>query len=231
MQFGSPSMDDAFREAKKLGAEKIVFVPLYPQFAEATTGGAKKKAKATATKHGLADRLEFFPEFPVADFFLSPLVEILKPRLADYLLFTFHGLPESQVKQNPGCLEDPACCGRPSPPRCYRAQCFATARALAHKLGLKPEQWGISFQSRLGRAKWIGPYTEDVLKDLPQRGIKKLLVSSPSFVSDCLETLEELGVEGRKTFLEAGGAEFTLAPCVNGDGAFAKAFAEKLREH
>jgi ferrochelatase len=115
--------------------------------------------------------------------------------------------------------------------KCYRAQSFATARALASSLGLKAGTWSVSFQSRLGKAKWIQPYTDAVLRGLPEKGVKKVVVVSPAFVSDCLETLEELGVEGKDDFISAGGQSYELVPCLNGDEAFAEGFAASLRAH
>jgi ferrochelatase len=228
MQFGKPSMESAFARAKSLGATEIRLVPLYPQYADATTGGAVKKARGLAKRHGLS--LSVFGEFPLAEYFLEPLAgNIRARRLAQHVLFTFHGLPESQVKAQSGCELSRECCARAPLPRCYRAQSFATAEALARKLGLRAEEWSLSFQSRLGRAKWLGPYTEDVLAAMPGRGIKELLVVSPSFVSDCLETLEELGHQGRRTFLRAGGTSYELVPCVNGSAEFAAGLAEALR--
>jgi len=235
MQFGNPSMESAFVEAKVAGCERVVLVPLYPQYAEATTGSAVRKATKLARRHGFPE-LKVFPQFPTADFFLEPVAEkIRRERQNDeYVLFTFHGLPESQVKKSaPGCQLSQACCKPPSGimPRCYRAQSFATAKALAAKLALPPSAWSISFQSRLGRAKWIGPYTEDVLQALPSKGVKRILIVSPSFVSDCLETLEELGHQGQATFREAGGEDYRLVPCVNADDTFAQGLAEQLRVH
>ncbi len=233
MQFGEPSLEAAMQEAMEMGVEKIVLIPLYPQYAEATSGGAEKKAKAVAKRLKFSGELAVFPSFPVADFFVQPLAKSAADmrRGNEFVLFTFHGLPESQVKKGaPGCLMEQICCDRPlaSLPRCYRAQSFATARALAKEMNLKPNEWSVSFQSRLGRAKWITPYTEDVLRELPRKGIKNVLLVSPSFVSDCLETLEELGHQGKHTFLSAGGDTYLLAPCVNGNGEFADGLAKAL---
>jgi ferrochelatase len=229
MQFGSPSMEKAFSQAKALGATSVKLVPLYPQYSEATTGSSVKKAAGVAKKFGLP--LEVFPDFPTVDYFIRPLAALVRARRQEqHVLFTFHGLPEKLVKQVAGCELSQACCDRQPLPRCYRAQSFATARALAAELGLRPEEWSVSFQSRLGRAKWISPYTEDVLAAMPGRGIKEVLVVSPSFISDCLETLEELGHQGKHTFLEAGGTSYELVPCVNGDADFAKGLAEALNE-
>lgn len=230
MQYGEPSMESAFLRAKALGAEKVQLVPLYPQHSEATTGSAVKKAKGLAKKFGLP--LKVFPDFPTVDYFIRPLAASIRSRRnGEHVLFTFHGLPEKLVKQVAGCELSNACCDRNPLPRCYRAQSFATARALAAELGLKADEWSLSFQSRLGRARWIGPYTEDVLAAMPSKGIKKVLVVSPSFVSDCLETLEELGHQGKHTFIGAGGTSYELVPCVNGNADFAKGLAEAMNEH
>jgi ferrochelatase len=113
---------------------------------------------------------------------------------------------------------------------CYRAQCFFTARVIAAGLGLNDEEYTVSFQSRLGRAKWIGPTTEVVLRDLAQRGIKRIAVSCPSFVADCLETLEEMGIRGRQTFINAGGEELFLAPSLNAESEWVEAVANWIRE-
>jgi ferrochelatase len=234
MQFGNPSMESAYAEARKQGCDRVMLVPLYPQYAEATTGSAMRKAAELGKNFGF-QKLAVFPPFPTADFFIKPLAGLVRQNLQgdEHVLFSFHGLPESQVKKGTkGCLVEPGCCDRPieTLSKCYRAQSIATAKALAATLDLKANQWSVSFQSRLGRSKWISPYTEDVLRSLPGKDVKKVLVVSPSFVSDCLETLEELGHEGREVFAKAGGEEFRLVPCLNGDENFARGLAEKLYE-
>jgi protoporphyrin/coproporphyrin ferrochelatase len=139
----------------------------------------------------------------------------------DHLLFSFHGLSERHLKKSDTtgkhCLTAPNCCEVASPAHatCYRAQCFKTVAAFVAKAGVPVNQYSISFQSRLGRDPWLKPYTDFELVELPKRGVKKLLVLCPAFVSDCLETLEEIGIRGRKTFLEAGGKEFAQIPCLN----------------
>ncbi len=235
MQFGNPSMESAFLAARAEGCERVVLVPVYPQYAEATTGSSVRKATALAKKHRFPAPT-IFPSFATADFYIRPFAARIAERLKgdEHVLFSFHGLPESQVKKGaPGCLVAQNCCDRPIETlgKCYRAQSFATARALASSLGLKAGTWSVSFQSRLGKAKWIQPYTDAVLRGLPEKGVKKVVVVSPAFVSDCLETLEELGVEGKDDFISAGGQSYELVPCLNGDEAFAEGFAASLRAH
>jgi ferrochelatase len=139
----------------------------------------------------------------------------------DHVLFSFHGVPERHVRRaDPGgrhCLVRPDCCARIGPENqaCYRAQCCATARELAQRLALADGAWSVSFQSRLGRTPWIGPYTDQVLPELARRGVRRLLVFCPAFVADCLETLEEIGLRGREAFRAAGGEELLLVPSLN----------------
>jgi len=139
----------------------------------------------------------------------------------DHLLFSFHGIPERHLRKSDPtgghCLTVPNCCEIPSPAHatCYRAQCFKTVAAFVAKAGVPGNRHSISFQSRLDREPWLKPYTDFELAGLPRRGVKKLLVICPAFVSDCLETLEEIGIRGRRTFLEAGGKKFAQIPCLN----------------
>ena len=139
----------------------------------------------------------------------------------DHLLFSFHGVPERHLRKSDPtgrhCLSGPNCCTTPSPAHatCYRAQCFRTVAAFVKQAGVPEGKYSIAFQSRLGRDPWLKPYADQELARLAERGVKKLLVICPAFVSDCLETIEEIGMRGRETFLEAGGTDFALIPCLN----------------
>src|SRR5215204_787141 len=139
----------------------------------------------------------------------------------DHLLFSFHGIPERHLRKSDPtgghCLQAENCCERPSPAHatCYRAQCFKTVAAFVQRAGLAKQKYSISFQSRLGKDPWLKPYTDYELVRLPSAGVKKLLVICPAFVSDCLETIEEISMRGRQAFLEAGGSELSLIPCLN----------------
>jgi len=139
----------------------------------------------------------------------------------DHLLFSFHGVPERHLRTSDPtgshCLATPNCCETASPAHatCYRAQCFKTVAALVQAAGVPAGKFSVSFQSRLGRDPWLKPYTDFELVELPRRGVKKLLIICPAFVSDCLETLEEIGLRGRETFLSAGGEMFAQIPCLN----------------
>jgi ferrochelatase len=152
------------------------------------------------------------------------MAESMRPYLQqdyDQLLFSYHGLPERHMKKadptHKHCLQVSDCCHVDSPAHatCYRHQVFKTSELVAEKLGIPREKWALSFQSRLGREEWLKPYTALRLEELPKEGVKKLLIVCPAFVSDCLETLEEIAMEGKRSFLESGGDSFTMIPCMN----------------
>ncbi len=153
----------------------------------------------------------------------------------DHLLFSYHGVPERHILKGDitgnHCLKSNDCCQKESPAhqKCYRHQVFETTRLVAEYLQLPAEKHSVSFQSRLGSDKWLSPATADVLATLPRQGIKKLLVITPAFVSDCLETLEEIQMEGRETFLEAGGESFTAIPCLNLNDDWVETIVELVR--
>ena len=156
--------------------------------------------------------------------YIDALAEVTRPYLDedyDTLLFSYHGIPERHVKKgDPSksfCLASPDCCDKKHPFQggCYRAQVFATSRALTEKLEIPKEKWKLAFQSRLGRDPWLKPYTDFELEKFPTMGIRNILVMCPAFISDCLETLEEIDMRGREDFEKAGGTKFTYIPCLN----------------
>ena len=155
----------------------------------------------------------------------------------DHLLFSFHGLPERHVRKSDPtgchCLKSPDCCETPSVAHdtCYRAQCFATVRAFVEHAEIPSGKVSVSFQSRLGRDPWLKPFTDCELERLPRSGVKKLLVMCPAFVADCLETLEEIALRGRETFLEAGGESFRLVPCLNENPRWIDALDKMVRRY
>jgi len=164
---------------------------------------------------------------------------VLAETRPEHVLFSYHGLPERQVQRSDPtgrhCLAggDASCCEAPPPEVrafCYRAQCVATSRALASALGLEEGTWSSSFQSRLGRIPWIRPYTDEVLPELAGRGVRRLAVLCPSFVADCLETLEEIGIRAREQWRAAGGDAFALVPCPNAHPRWVEALAARLRQ-
>ncbi len=224
MRYGEPSLQTVLTRLAAQGIHQVTLAPLYPQFADSTTTTVIEEAKRVLRERQLDLRLSILPPFYDQPEYLDALVDSAKPYLQqgfDHLLLSFHGLPERHLhKLDPSghCLKDADCCRTASPEvlaRCYRAQCLRSAEAFAARLGLGPQQWSVSFQSRLGRAKWIEPYTEARLEALARQGVKKLLVMCPAFVADCIETLEEIGDRGREQFQAAGGESLQLVPCLN----------------
>ncbi len=225
MRYGEPSIQSALQELKAAEVESIKVLPLYPHYAESSTRTVVEHTRQTAQQEGLESILSFLPPFYENKGFIQSAVAQARSTLngseTDYYLFSFHGLPERHItKVDPTqqhCLQTENCCDVTSEalPTCYRAQCFRTARAMAQALGLNEEQYGISFQSRLGRTPWLKPYTDLVLPELAQQGKRRVAVFCPAFVADCLETLEEIGIRGKELFVEAGGEDLQTVPCVN----------------
>ncbi|MDX6557994.1 MAG: protoporphyrin/coproporphyrin ferrochelatase [Blastocatellia bacterium] len=240
MRYGNPSIASALSRLYSQGPSRIIVLPLYPQYAESSFETAVVETKRVAQKLGCADLLSFFPPFYDQPGFIAAfarrVAEANSTHPADQIVFSFHSLPERHLKRldasGQHCLVTPHCCDRISAvnQNCYRAQCFFTARQIAAQLELKDDDYTVSFQSRLGRAKWIGPTTEVVLRELAGSGVKRVAVSCPSFVADCLETLEEMGIRGRQTFIEAGGEELRLIPSLNADPSWVDTVADWIRE-
>jgi ferrochelatase len=181
--------------------------------------------------------LDIVPAFHADPGFLAAWAEVARPALAaarpDHVLMSFHGLPERQIKKSGDarCLTNGCCDRAPSGTngRCYRAQCYATARALAERLGVT--DYTVCFQSRLGRTPWITPHTDRVIDELAGKGVKRLAVLCPAFVADCLETLEEIGLRARAQFQAAGGEELVLVPSLNASPAWIDAVCAIARRH
>lgn len=224
MRYGEPSIETTLQRLVDQGVREVTLAPLYPQFADSTTTTVIEETKRVLREHGLKLRLSILPPFYDQPEYLDALAASAKPYLEqpfDHLLLSFHGLPERHLhKLDPSghCLKGTDCCRTASAEvlaSCYRAQCLRSAELFAARMGLQPQQWSVSFQSRLGRAKWIEPYTETRLDELAAQGAKKLLVMCPAFVADCIETLEEIGDRGREQFVAAGGESLQLVPCLN----------------
>ena len=233
MRYGNPSVKKALSSFKKNGVDEIVVFPLYPQFAESSTLSSQDHVNREADRLGLRSKLRFVPAFYESPDFISAFASSIRPVLEnerpDHLLMSFHGLPERHLKRldqtGQHCFQKADCCEKMSSANenCYRAQSFATARALANELSVVREKYTVSFQSRLGRTPWIRPFTDEVLQELAKKGVRKLAVICPSFVADCLETIEEIGIRGRETFHAAGGESLIYIPCLNSESAWAQA--------
>lgn len=225
MRYGEPAIEQMLaRLVKESGAEEILLIPLYPHHADSTVTTVVEEARRAIRAKGLDVRLETLPVFYQHPDYIEALASSARPWLEqefDHLLLSYHGLPEQHLKTadptGRHCLKVADCCRTPSPAHatCYRHQVLKTTEKLVQALGLRPDQYSVTFQSRLGRAKWLEPSTEQTLRELGAQGAKKVLVMCPAFVTDCLETLEEIAIQGRATFLAAGGEELTLIPCLN----------------
>lgn len=222
MRYQNPSIEAGLDALQKAACADIVVVPLFPQYASATTGSVIEKVMRCLSERTVIPSLRFTSPFFDAPGFLAAFAAAGKrcdPENFAHFLFSFHGLPERQVHRTSphnDCLEN-GCCADMHPGNmfCYRAQCFATARGIARLLNIPEEKYTVCFQSRLGKTPWIGPYTAESIRALAENGIKRVLVFSPAFVADCLETVYEIGIEYAGMFRQAGGEELTLVPGLN----------------
>jgi ferrochelatase len=224
MRYQNPSIPNAIRKLRDRGVDRLFLIPLFPHYAMSSYESAVERVKTVAARLAPGMHLEVQPPYYDAPDYIRALAAVARNHLAagyDHLLFSFHGIPERHLRKSDPtgchCLAKDNCCEVPSPAHatCYRAQCFKTVAALVQAAGVPAGKYSVSFQSRLGRDPWLKPYTDFELAEFPPRGIRKLLVICPAFVSDCLETLEEIALRGRETFLAAGGTEYAQIPCLN----------------
>jgi ferrochelatase len=224
MRYQKPSIHSAVRSLTQQGVDELLLIPLFPHYAMSSFETAVERVKEVTASLAPATRIVVQPPFYDQPQYISALVASAQEFLAkgyDHLLFSFHGLPERQIRKTDPtgnhCLASANCCGvsNPAHATCYRAQCFKTTAAFVKQAGVPSGKYSIAFQSRLGRDPWLKPYTDHELVRFASQGVKKLLVICPAFVSDCLETLEEIGIRGRETFLNAGGTDCTQIPCLN----------------
>lgn len=223
MRYAEPSIENGIQKLVNQGVTNIVLFPLYPQYAMSTTETVVDKAEEVRKEKFPGVQISYVEPFYDRDIYIDCLAESLREKLPeefDALQFSYHGVPERHLyKTDPtNTCKIGDCCHeefRPSHKFCYRHQCYKTTELVIEKLGIPKEKTIVSFQSRLGRDKWIEPYTDETLENLPKKGVKNLAICCPAFVSDCLETLEEISEEGRETFLHSGGKEFHYLPCLN----------------
>ncbi len=224
MRYQNPSIQKALRALSNRGVTEFLLIPLFPQYAMSSFETAVERVKELLAEIAPGMKMAVQPPFYDDPLYIKALVASASEYLAggyDHLLFSFHGLPERHLRKSDPtachCLTTPDCCGTPSPAHatCYRAQCFKTMDAFVKLAGVPVDKYSVAFQSRLGRDPWLKPYTDYELVRFAQEGKKKLLVICPAFVSDCLETLEEIGMRGRETFIEGGGKDLRQIPCLN----------------
>ncbi|MEM7097119.1 MAG: ferrochelatase [Pseudomonadota bacterium] len=236
MRYGDPSIKWAVNSLLSQGVSHVHIVPLYPHYADSTVTTSVEEAV-----NAIDGRVPFTVQQPFYDqpAYIKALAHSIEPALEkpwDHLLLSYHGLPERHLtRADPGshCLSQDNCCHPSNTPipaheTCYRHHVIETSRLLGQQLGLTAEQWSVSFQSRLGRLPWLTPYTDEQLRSFPAQGIKNLVVACPAFVVDNLETLEEIGLQGRETFMQAGGESLRLVPCLNAEPEWVQVFSELI---
>lgn len=226
MRYGKPTPEAAYNALlqKQPGLEEVVLLPLYPHYAMSSYETAVEHMKEAHKKNNYSFNLKIVPPFYNHPSYINALAESMRPYLQDdydQLLFSYHGIPQRHIlKSDPTkshCMQVENCCYKSSAshPTCYRHQVTMTSELVAKKLGLKKNQWAQAYQSRLGRDPWLLPSTQERLPNLPKEGVKKIKVVCPSFVSDCLETLEEIEERGKEDFINNGGEKYEYIPCMN----------------
>lgn len=218
MRYGNPSYESVLRLLRDAGIDKLVVLPLYPQYSVTTTATSYRHLKNTLNDLDFTPALEFIGYYPDHPAYIEALAESIREHWQQgqrHLLMSFHGLPQANVDRG-----DP-----------YQAQCEKTAKLLAASLGLGADDWSIGYQSRFGKQTWIQPYTSDVLHRLVARGIKAVDVVCPGFSSDCLETLDEIEVEYRDEFIELGGEQFSYIHALNDRDAHVEMMRQLVEPH
>ena len=240
MRYGRPSIAAALRAFQRGGVDRIVVAPMFPQEASATTGTALEEVYRNLAPRSNVPAISVVPPFFEEDGFLEEFAQLGRTHREhgrpDHVLFSFHGLPERQLmkadERGAGCVRHEGCCDlfTANNRHCYRAQAVYTATQIARRMSLPEGSWTVGFQSRLGRTKWTGPYTEELLVRLAKDdGVKRLMVMCPAFVADCLESLEEIAMRAKETFVEAGGEDLLLVPSLNARPSWVRAFGRIVR--
>ncbi|WP_223032243.1 ferrochelatase [Hanstruepera marina] len=240
MRYGSMTIKKGLQELVDKGVEEVLLIPLYPQFAMATTETilvlAEEIRKTNFPDLKISDLPAFYNKPEYIEVLSNSIKNHLEGKDFDHLLFSYHGVPERHIRKSDitksHCKIDGSCCKTPSSAHefCYRHQCYEVTRLVAKKLNLEAGTYSTSFQSRLGFDPWLRPYTDRTIERLGKEGIKNMAIVTPAFVSDCLETLEEIAMEGQEIFHEIGGNKFTTVPCLNDDDAWVGILANWMNE-
>ncbi len=220
MLYARPGVDEGLARLRDAGAQRILVVPMFPQYSGVTTGAVYDQVHAELSRWRWVPELRFIAEYPDQPAYIEALRHSVGSHWSEHgrtahLLMSFHGIPDQYFREG-----DP-----------YFCKCQRTARLLADELNLAEGEWSVSFQSRYGPGKWLQPYTDDTIESLPSRGIKTLTVVCPGFAADCLETLEEIAIENRDRFLAAGGERFEYVPALNSSPLHARAIADLVTQH
>ncbi len=220
MRYGNPSIPSQLQALKAQGVRRVLVLPLYPQYSGTTSASVFDAVYAWAQRTRALPELRFVNHYHDHPAYIEALAERVRGHWqehgrAEHMVMSFHGVPERTLH-----LGDP-----------YHCECYKTARLLGERLGLAPQQYSVTFQSRFGKAKWLEPYTEPTLIAKAQQGLKSVEVICPGFPVDCLETLEEIAQEAREAFLHAGGQSFHYIPCLNDSPAWIKALGQIAEQH
>lgn len=240
MRYGSMTIKKGLQELVDKGVEDVFLIPLYPQFAMATTETILVLAEEVRQANFPNLKIDSLPAFYNKPEYIKVLAESIKGHLKgknyEHLLFSYHGVPERHIRKsditNGHCKIDGSCCETASKAHefCYRHQCKEVTRLVGEYLGLEDNTYSTSFQSRLGFDPWLQPYTDRTIERLGKKGIKNMAIVTPAFVSDCLETLEEIAMEGEEIFQEVGGKDFTTIPCLNTDQNWVNLLADWIND-
>lgn len=239
MRYQNPGINSALEKFKNKGLKELIVIPLYPQYASASTGSTHEKLMDEIKSWEIIPTVKMVSQFFEHPLFIKAFADIGKKYLNqapyDHVLFSYHGLPERQILKaacNGYCRLGDCCNSYHSQNQyCYRAQCFATTRLLAEELGISADRYTLCFQSRLGKDPWVKPYTDEVIGELVKKGVKSVLVFSPAFVADCLETTVEIGIEYRHQFVSLGGERWQLVESLNISPAWVECLKQIVLEN
>jgi len=219
MTYGNPTIESALEELRDRGATRILVLPLYPQYSGTTTGAVFDKVARTLQRWRHVPELRFITDYYEEPSYIEACAASIdahwRTHPRGHLLFSFHSVPKSYVDAG-----DP-----------YYAQCAATAKGIAQRLGLRQDEWSMSFQSRVGRTEWLRPYTDELLEQYAQRGPREITVVCPGFATDCLETLEEIAIRNREMFLTSGGTAYDYVPALNAGEAHVALLTQLVARH
>lgn len=240
MRYQSPSISSALDELIAANVKKIIVLPLFPQYASATTGSVVEQVMDDIKGRLIIPEIDFISQYPDDEVMINTFAKLGRKYMDkiqyDKVVFSYHGLPERQIRKSSVddyCQLNDTCCSSYHTKNqfCYRAQCFLTSRKLAGALQLSDDQYSVFFQSRLGKDPWIQPYAEDEIKRMAAEGIKKILIFSPAFTADCLETTLEVGEEFKELFIGEGGEEWQLVESLNSDDLWVESLKNMVESH
>ncbi|MES2812235.1 MAG: ferrochelatase [Bacteroidota bacterium] len=240
MRYGTMTIQKGLQELKNKGVTEVLILPMYPQYAMASTKTIIVLAEELRKKHFPEMKFTVINSFYNKKDYIQNLADSVKNHLEgfdyDHLLFSYHGIPERHIRKTDvtksHCKMNETCCVTASPAHefCYRHQCHETTRQVVELLGIPKEKYSQTYQSRLAGDKWLDPYTDVEINNMPSKGIKNLAVVTPAFVADCLETLEEIGMRAQEEFVENGGQNFKAIPCLNEDEAWMNTIANWIND-